>query len=939
MSDHDHRSDHDDDLSRRTFLKALGASLALAGLDGCTRLPAEKILPYVNEPPELVPGVATHYATSMLLDGYATGLIVEAHEGRPTKIEGNPDHPASLGACGMLEQGSVLQLYDPDRATRLRDGRRSSSWQAFAVAVSPGALRRRVGARGAGLALLLEPTSSPLVASRLDALRSLYPEMRVYYYAPLQARGSDAVFDPSGIIPQYDLSTADVILSAGSDFLATGPFTLRHARQFADGRRDPSRSMNRLYVAESGYSVTGGAADHRLPCTPEQLESMLEAVLSVVKGGQGSSSWSSAVGDDLVAHAGRGVVIAGDRQSPRVHALAAAINDALGNTGHTVWFTKSPLLGAGESGATIDALASALAQGAVDTLVCIGGNPSYTTPGAMHFSALFRRAANRVYVGLYENETARDAQWFVPASHYLEQWGDGRAYDGTYSLVQPLLQPLHGGKSCVEVLSALAGDASPDTRTMLIDVARKNGVAAGDEAWAAALGRGFVTGPALAPVVAHPSAELLAGTPAASRGRDTITVVFEGDPRIHDGAFANNGWLQELPDPITKLTWDNAILVSPAMAARLGVATGDVVALSGGGASLRGPALVVPGHADGAATLRFGYGRSGAESVARDVGVNVNALWPRAGTFIVPNVTIARPADGARHDFAITQSHWTMEGRGQARSETVEEYRNRSGRPEPKRSRVLTIYDQPHWLDAPQQWAMTIDLATCTGCSACVVACQAENNIPVVGPEQVANSREMQWLRIDRYVDGDEANPQSITQPMLCQHCENAPCEYVCPVGATTHSSEGLNEMVYNRCVGTRFCSNNCPYKVRRFNWYDYNARLTDIERLGKNPDVTVRERGVMEKCTFCVQRIREAEIAAQTEGRPLRGSEVKTACQQSCPTQAIVFGSLTERDSPVVRQRSDPRAYSVLDELGTQPRVEYLTRVRNVNPRLEPST
>ncbi|HEX4683049.1 MAG TPA: 4Fe-4S dicluster domain-containing protein [Gemmatimonadaceae bacterium] len=932
-----HGHDHDDDLSRRSFLKALGASVALAGLDGCTRMPAEKILPYVNEPPEFTPGIAVHYATSMVLDGYATGLIAETHEGRPTKIEGNPDHPASLGSSGMLEQASLLQLYDPDRGARIRNGATASTWQAFAAAFAPSAMRARTGARGAGLALLLEPTSSPLVASQLTALRVLYPDMRVFFHAPLQSTSIDAAFGTPGVVPQYDVRAAEVILSAASDFLAAGPFNLRYARAFADSRRTPAANMNRLYVAETTYSVTGGAADHRLACTPAMLEAMLQSVLAAVHSRSAGADWASVVADDLAAHSGRSLVIAGERQPPRVHALTAAINDALGNTGRTVWFARSPLLAAGDSTATIEALAQALNAGTIDTLLCVGGNPAYATPGSMRFADMLRRVPNSAYVGLYENETARTTRWFVPAAHYLETWGDARAYDGTYSLVQPLLQPLHGGKSAVEVLAAVAGQPALDVRAALHTVALANGVAPGEDAWNAALGRGFVDGTPLTRVSMSPRLETVSPAANAAPARDSVVVVIGSDSRVHDGSFANNGWLQELPDPITKLTWGNAALLSSATAARIGASTGDEIELSHGGSSLRIPALVVPGHADDAVTLHMGYGRAGAEHVADGVGVNVDALMPAPGAFVLPDIAIRRAEDGGHHALAITQAHWSMEGRGQARSETLAAFHDGGSTPKTPARRSLTIYDPPPRLDAPQQWAMTIDLGTCIGCSACVVACQAENNIPVVGPEDVAKSREMQWLRIDRYVERDGHDVRTIAQPMLCQHCENAPCEYVCPVGATTHSADGLNEMVYKRCVGTRFCSNNCPYKVRRFNWYDYNARLSDTEQMGKNPDVTVRERGVMEKCTFCVQRIREAEIAAGVDGRPLRGSDVKTACQQSCPTNAIVFGSLTEAESPVVQQRRDGRAYSVLDELGTAPRVQYLARIRNVNPRLAP--
>ena len=927
--------DHESDLTRRGFLKALGASVALAGLDGCTRMPAEKILPYV-QPPEFSPGAAAHYATSMVLDGYATGLVVEAHDGRPTKIEGNPDHPASLGAAGILEQASLLQLYDPDRAKRARAGTEHSSWQAFAGAMSPDALRPRVGTGGERLALLLEPTSSPLIARLLANLRTAYPQMSVHYYAPLVSDSASAAFTTTGLIPQFDFRSADVIVSVAADFLAAGPFHLRYAREFADRRRTPLEGMNRLYVAEPNFTVTGATADHRLRCRPSEVEPLLAALLEGVRGStpSPSSAWVAAAAADLRAHAGRSLVIAGERLGPNAHALVVAINDALGNTGRTVWHIRSPLLGAGDRAATITSLVEKMKDGGTTTLICIGGNPSYATPASLEFSSLLRRVPNSAYVGLYENETARDAKWFVPAAHYLESWGDARAYDGTYSLVQPLVQPLYGGKSIVEVLSALAGLPAADARAVLRESSEKDGFIHDEDTWAATVRRGFVSGTPAPPVVAVPRAELLASTPVHSSPAGGLEVFFARDARVHDGAFANNGWLQELPDPVTKLTWDNAALMSPATAKKLGVTTGDVVQLRRASATLRIAALVVPGHADDVATLHFGYGRGGAESVAKDVGENVYRLWPAIGAIATDDVSIQRVAD-AHHALAITQSHWTMDGRDPAKSETLDGYQARSGARTTLPSRSLPIYDPPERLQSPHQWAMTIDLGICTGCSACVVACQSENNIPVVGRDDVAKSREMHWLRIDRYVEGSNDDPHVITQPMLCQHCENAPCEYVCPVEATEHSPDGLNEMVYNRCVGTRFCSNNCPYKVRRFNWFDYNARLSETEQMAKNPDVTVRERGVMEKCTFCVQRIREAEIGAAVAGRPLRGDEIKTACQQACPTNAIVFGSLTERDSEMMRRREEARLYGVLAALGTEPRVRYLARVRNPNPEL----
>ena len=921
------------DLSRRDFLGLLGASLALAGLDGCTRIPAEKILPFVHQPPELTPGVAVHYATSMVLDGFATGLVVEAHEGRPTKIEGNPEHPASLGAAGVLEQASVLGVYDPHRATYVREGRERSSWQAFATAFAPPALRRRVGRDGERLALLLEPTSSPLVADLLDRLRALYPRLSVYYYAPL-AR-ADAV------VPQYDVSAADVILAVDSDFLAAGPFNLRYARQFADRRREPRTGMNRLYAIEPSFTVTGAAADHRLRCRPSAIESVLEELAALLRGGDQSASSSGpngafvgAVAVDLRASAGRGVVVGGDALTPRARALVAFLNQTLGNTGHTIWYTPSPLLGVGAANATLPALVAAMHDGAVDTLVCLGGNPAYASPAALDFAGEMRRLPNSAYIGLHENETAAVSHWFVPAAHYLESWGDARAYDGTLSVVQPLVQPLHGGKSIVEVLSAIGGAPDANALDLLRARWRALGAAPNDEAWSAALRRGFVPGTAVPPTAAQAGLVVPPARDLQPPRQGELDVRFAADSRVHDGTFANNAWLQELPDAVTKLTWDNAALVSPGAAARLGIETGDGVVLEAGGRSLRIPALVVPGHADDVVTLPFGYGRRGTEAVARGVGVDVYPFWPAVDTLTM-RATLRRDQNETKRTFAITQSHWTMQGRDQAHVESLAAYRAKAPTP-PMARRALTIYDPVQRLDAAQQWAMTIDLGTCIGCGACVVACQAENNIPVVGREQVLNAREMHWLRVDRYAQGSPDDPAVVTQPMLCQHCENAPCEYVCPVGATTHSADGLNEMVYNRCVGTRFCSNNCPYKVRRFNWYDYNADLTELEQMVKNTDVTVRERGVMEKCTFCVQRIREADIAASTAGRPLRGEDVKTACQQACPTKAIVFGSLTEPEAAVVRRREDGRAYSVLADLGTVPRVQYLAKIRNENAALE---
>ncbi len=1002
-------------LSRRHFLKLLGASLALAGTGACVEPPRERILPYTVRPPEVTPGTSRYYATTMMLGGFGTGLLVESREGRPIKIEGNPEHPASLGATGVFEQASVLQLYDPDRARGIRFRGEPRTWLQFAEEFGPAPETPRVEARnaprtgmetgpgagarsgmdigtpsagvrtsqstgtsdgGAGLRFLLEPTASPLTAELIARIREGNPAARFYFHAPLSPpdalQGARLAFG-SPLQPIYDLSAADVILSLDADFLAAGPFSLRYARAYADRRRDPAAGMNRLHVAESTLTGTGGSADHRLRVRTGEIQALLEAVLAGVASTNAASSaglpeivasaleaggartlsddagrWVAAVARDLVAHAGAGVVIPGERQPPAVHALAHALNTVLGNVGRTVRFTESPLVDAGAPSHSIEELAREMAAGAVQTLVILGGNPVYTAPVDLEFGRLLRSIPRTVYLGLYENETARSCDWFLPELHYLESWGDARAYDGTASLVQPLIAPLNAGSSVDDVLAVFLGRAGEGSHAILRESWRgRMGQAGFDEFWDEALRRGVIPDTALPTVVATPEWQAVAALVARSSGELSLRteadatspgpgleVTFREDPTIYDGRFANNPWLQELPDPVTKLTWDNAALLSPRTARRLEVDSEDLIEVGYGGRTLEIPVLVMPGHADDALTLPLGYGRSGEESVARGVGVNAYAIRTSSAPLYGTGASVrrvARHGESVKHRLARTQMHGTMEGRPIVLQATLEEYRANPDFTRSRRGRALSLYRPVVYTG--DQWAMTIDLGVCTGCSACVVACQAENNTPVVGKEGVLKGREMHWLRIDRYFTGEPDDPGTLTQPMLCQHCEKAPCEYVCPVNATVHSPDGLNEMVYNRCVGTRFCSNNCPYKVRRFNWFDYNAVKSESERMQLNPDVTVRERGVMEKCTYCVQRIRRAQIQAQLEGRPVGGDEVWTACQQACPTRAIVFGSLGDEASAVSRTRRDPRLYSVLHDLGTEPRTQYLARITNPNP------
>ncbi|AKT42132.1 Fe-S-cluster-containing hydrogenase [Chondromyces crocatus] len=955
-------------VSRREWLKLVGASLALAGATGCNVSRVEGILPYIEDPREVTPGIPRFYATSMELDGFATGLLVQSVHGRPTKVEGNPDHPASLGATGVLEQASVLGLYDPSRARRVRHGSGASSWEA---------LVERFGApradRGAGLRFVLLPSSSPLVHDLVGRILERHPEARFAFHAPATSeaawQGAELAFGRR-LSPQRDVSLARVCLSLDADFLSSMPFSLRYARQFAERRRatGPGNEMNRLYVVETALSPTGSMADHRFARTPRGIASFAAAVVAELAQLRGDAaprgvvdalsklraegeerSLAQAVARDLAQGPGAGLVIAGDRQLPVVHALAHLANALLGSRS-AAWTTESPLIQLGAAQQSLSELAEELRGGRVETLVVIEANPSYSTPLALDFSAAIRRAPESIYLGHHENETAADCTWFVPMAHYLESWGVARAWDGTLSTVQPLLRPLFEGRTASELLAVFAGDQRPDARRLLEDAARRNHQGGGFERWwAEALRRGTVEGSAFPRIDAElDEGRLAAALTAFAEGRApagsdiggeaasevVAEVVFAPCARLYDGRFANNAWLQELPDPVTKLTWDNAALLSPAMAQRLGVENEHVVEVTLDGRSLRTPVLVAPGHADGAVTLHLGYGRRGAEALGVGVGVDTYALHPADASTAAGMVV--RRLDGERYPLARTQKHWSTHGRPIALTSTLEAYRAHPDFTASQKGKLPTLL--PVVEPRGEQWAMTIDTSICTGCSSCMVACQAENNLHVVGKEEVRKSRDMHWLRIDTYYSGAIEAPEVVHQPMLCQHCEKAPCEYVCPTNATVHSPDGLNEMVYNRCVGTRFCSNNCPYKVRRFNFFDYTERgpLNDrLVRLQRNPEVTVRERGVMEKCTYCVQRIRKAGINARIEGRTVQPGEVVTACQQACPTGAIQFGSLTHREEKVVTWREEPRSYAVLHELGTRPRTAYLARINNPNPEI----
>lgn len=945
-------------VGRRDFLKLAGASLALTGLTACLQEPPREILPYTIQPPELIPGNPLYYATTMELAGFGTGLLVESREGRPTKIEGNPDHPASLGAAGLYEQASVLELYDPNRARHTWYRGRVRTFLDFTRAFAPTS-RTVLGAptTGEGLHFLLEPTASPLTGELVARVREAYPAARFTFYSPLvtdyELEGTRLALGRR-LQPIYDLREADVLVSLDAGLLDSGPFHLRHAREFADRRRlkGPDSRMSRFYLAESSYTPTGVLADERLAVRSTKIGDLalaiLEGVDSATPPGEGRTTpfddhpWVRSVVEDLRRAPGRSLIVAGERQPPAVHAIAHALNLSLGNVGRTVSYIDPLLIGEELATDTPETLIEALGAGAVEYLVIVGGNPVYDLPVDYHFGELLSQVPASVYCGLYRNETGRLADWMVPGLHYLESWGDARAWDGTASLIQPLINPLYGGMTVDDILKLFLWEAADDAHSLLWHSWQERlGLGSEFESfWAHALQRGVIpeSGPSPTPpepigLGSRPDPAMLAELVGEGGGGDGLVLSLRGDPKVYDGRFADNGWLQELPEPITKQSWGNAALLSPSTARELRLESGDLVELDLRGVRIEAPVLVVPGQADGEVTLSLGYGRSGEESVARGVGTNAYLLHFSDSPWFVPGLTLTRKGRaGGRDRLAITQENWSQEGRPIALSATLAEYQANPGFTSEERGPLPTLYDT--WEYEGEQWAMTIDLTLCTGCSACVIACQAENNSPVVGKEGVLRHREMHWLRIDRYLVGDDnGEARLVMQPMMCQHCEMAPCEYVCPVNATVHSSDGLNEMIYNRCVGTRFCSNNCPYKVRRFNWFDYSALRSPTEDLQLNPDVTVRARGVMEKCTYCVQRIRRVGIRARIEGRDPRDGEVQTACQQTCPTRAIIFGSLGDPESQVSISRSEPRIYSVLHEQGTRPRTQYLAKITNPAP------
>ena len=935
-----------DPVGRREFLKLMGASLALAGLTACRSQPSDKIVPYARAPEEVIPGKPLFFATAVTLGGCAVGLLVESHQGRPTKIEGNPLHPGSLGATDALTQASILGLYDPDRSQVVLRTGTPSTWNGFVAGLAK-QLESGAQPQGGGLRILTETVVSPTLGAQLAAVLAKFPAARWHQFEPVSrdaVRAGARLAFGEAVNTIHRVDAADVIVSLGSDFLTTGPGAVRYAREFASRRHaeTPPAGMNRLYAIESTPTLTGGMADHRLVARQDELESVARGLavrLGIDVGGHPwrptpeQAKWVDALAHDLTAHRGASLVAAGDEQSPALHLLAHAMNRALGNHGRTVVFTDPIEAAPLDQGESLGQLVADMQAGQVETLLILGGNPVYTAPADVPFAEALNTVPFRAHLALYEDETSTLCHWHLPEAHYLEGWSDGRAYDGTVSIQQPLIAPLYGGRTAHEVVSALVGE--PRSGYDIVREYWKTQRRPGDFEvfWRTALHDGLIADSALPVKTPTWKGDIAAAPSVAAQGLD---LVFRPDPAVWDGRFANNGWLQELPKPLTKLTWDNAALISPAAAERLGVQNGEVVELTYAARRLKAPAWILPGQADGTVTLHLGYGRTRAGRAGSGLGTNAYALRTAAAPWGGSGLTLKKT--GERSRLAGTQGHQTMQGRNLVRMATTEEFRKH-----PDFARDPGDHEgghQPSFYPAHKYegyaWGMAIDLNACTGCNACVMACQSENNSPVVGKAEVLAGREMHWIRVDRYYKGGVEAPETVHQPVLCMQCENAPCEPVCPVGATVHSSEGLNDMVYNRCVGTRYCSNNCPYKVRHFNFLQYADDRTPSLALVRNPNVTVRSRGVMEKCTYCVQRINEARIQAKTHDRDIQDGDVVTACQAVCPSQAIIFGDINDPKSRVSQRKAHPLNYGLLAELNTRPRTTYLARLRNPNPALE---
>ncbi|HKV26260.1 MAG TPA: TAT-variant-translocated molybdopterin oxidoreductase [Candidatus Acidoferrum sp.] len=966
-------SEWDEAVDRRDFLKLAAASLAFAGMTGCGSAPPQLLVPYVTQPDGMVLGKPLFFATAMPCGTDAIGLIVTSHEGRPTHVSGNPDHPSSLGGTDVISQASVLNLYDPDRAQTVTNMGDIKTWEQFQVAAQAIA-QKAAGQNGSGFRILTGTITSPTIAAQIEKILAQIPGAKWHQWEPAASsgayEGSKLAFGRY-VNTIYHPEKADVILSLDADFMAAGPGHVAYMNSYFRRRKlnSPSDTMSRLYVVEPTPTVTGATADHRLPLKASEVEQFARALAALVGlGGSGAlaptaQKWLDAVASELQKHHGTSLVVAGEFQPPAVHALAHAINAALGNVGTTVHYTEPVEAGPVNQLESFTELCDDMNAGKVQTLIMFGSNPVYDAPHNYDFVSKLKNVPLCIRLSSHFDETAQYCHWHIAESHFLESWGDARAFDGTYSVIQPLIAPLYHSHSAFELLAAFTNNPAESAYDAVR--ARVNGFAGSantEEFWRKTLNDGVLAGTALPPVTIttkfNPASLPAARTPLAGE----LEFIFRPDPNTYDGRYANNGWLQELPRPVTKLTWDNAAHMSPKLAQTLGLTQvvqsrggehgqilTNVIDISLSNSKVTAAAWIVPGQADDVVLLPLGYGRTHAGYTGSNKGFNAYEVRTSEAQWVTTAGAESIKRTGDSYPLACTQYHFNMEGRKIMTAGTLEEYRKNPSfaleneNQPPNSDTLYDAFSYPYYA-----WGMAIDLNSCNGCNACVVACQSENNIAVVGKDQVMRAREMHWIRIDRWYlaetpsndastnEGDQLyNPPTFFQPVPCQQCENAPCEQVCPVGATVHSAEGLNDMVYNRCIGTRYCSNNCPYKVRRFNFLRFQDWETPSLKLLRNPEVTVRSRGVMEKCTYCVQRINHGRINAEKEDRKIQDGEIVTACESACPSHAIVFGNINDPNSRVSKLKAQTRNYTLLGELNSRPRTTYLAAVRNPNPEL----
>jgi MoCo/4Fe-4S cofactor protein with predicted Tat translocation signal len=925
-----------DPVTRRNFMKIMGASVALAGLASC-RMPKETIVPYVKSPENLVPGKPKFYASTFTFADYNYGVLVESHEGRPTKIEGNDLHPGSLGATSSWALASVLSLYDPDRSKAPSFKNAKNTWNQFEQDYRTWS-QSFAANKGADVAVIAESFNSPAVDSQVQKFRSQYPNATWVTYEPVShenvVQGVRAVSGKAAR-PAYHLDGASIILSVDSDFLGSETDSIRLTKEFSKRRRvhSPKDTMNRLYAVESSTTSTGAMADHRLSLESSKIPAFLISLYNQLglsslpskfqkQGLDGEySEWIKVTAADLKRNRGKSVLIAGSHQSAFVHAMVALINQSIASTSIV---TYHPVTG-GSNTAELKKLADRIAKNQIKTLIMLGGNPAYNTPVDLNLAEGIKNIENTVHVSSYMDETSSLAKWHLPLSHYLESWSDTQALDGTLGVVQPLIQPLYDSKSMLEVVHLLASKTPRSGYDIMVDAWKgKN--------WNKTVQDGVLK--ASNSTSASFSTSNLPDFNKASSNSDDVEVVFLASPSTFDGRFANNGWMQETPQPMTKITWDNPALISPSLAKKHGLKSGQYIVLKNGNRSFEIPVFIVPGMAKSTVTIHLGGGREFG-TVAKGHGFNTYKLRSSVNPDIDTGYTLTTLSK--TYKISSTQDHGSMEGRPLVREATKHHFNEH---PDFAQHMVehppLKSLWKEHEYKEGYQWGMVIDLNTCTGCTSCVTSCQSENNIPIVGKEQVGNNREMHWIRIDRYFSGHEDSPMIVHQPVPCMHCENAPCEQVCPVNATVHDQEGLNVMTYNRCIGTRYCSNNCPYKVRRFNFFNYTKDTPQVQQMAANPDVTIRFRGVMEKCTYCVQRINEVRSTAKLEDRSIRDGEIKTACQQACPADCISFGNILDPNSKVSQMKKLDTNYSMLEELNIKPRTTYLAKLRNPNPEMK---